>query len=110
MAAAPKTNLGKMPCPNKGCDDTVALMQAANGNLSCKCQNADCEFSGYMLAHSRGAANWLSKVVPPKSALGTLPKAPDPKPAEKPESPPQPHPPKAPAKSVFDLSMLGGRK
>jgi hypothetical protein len=109
MAAAPKTNLGKMPCPEKGCDDHVAVMQAANGNLSYKCQNADCESTGYALAHTGAARRWLANLVKPKSALGNLPKAPAQKPVEKPVAPipPTPEkPPKAPAAGGFDLTKL----
>lgn len=92
MAAAPKKNLGKMPCPD--CRQPVAVMQAESGTLSYKCQEADCEATGFAQAHTAAARRW-------QAALGTR-QAPAPAPA-KPADTPAPkadakQPPKADAK------------
>ncbi len=75
MATA-KKNLGKMPCPH--CGDPVAVMQALTGTLSYKCQDADCESSGYAPAHTGAARKWLAAVPAPaleKPLIGDPPKA-----------------------------------
>lgn len=75
MATA-KKNLGKMPCPD--CGDPVAVMEALTGTLSYKCQDADCESSGYAGAHTGAAKKWRTKLPPPKLAEpppGDAPKA-----------------------------------
>ena len=56
MVAAAKTNLGKMPCPH--CTGPVAVMEAATGTLSYRCQEADCEATGFAAAHTAAARKW----------------------------------------------------
>lgn len=102
MAAKPKKNLGKMPCPD--CRQPVAVMQADSGTLSYKCQEADCEATGFAQAHTKAAARWLA-------ALGTR-QAPAAEPA-KPAAQPAPkadaqQPPKADAKKKDEPPRKGG--
>jgi hypothetical protein len=102
MVAAPKKNLGKMPCPD--CRQPVAVMEAASGTLSYKCQEADCEATGFAQAHTAAARRWLA-------ALGTR-QAPPAAPA-KPAAAPAPkadakQPPKADAKKNDEPPRKGG--
>lgn len=60
MATAPKQNLGKMPCPD--CGGAVAVHRSAPGTLSYKCQEAECESSGFAAAHTGAAKKWLAKL------------------------------------------------
>lgn len=88
MVAAPKTNLGKMPCPD--CGQPVAVKQAASGTLSYACQEADCEATGFAQAHTAAARRWQAALgtrqapptEPPKPAAAPAPKA-ETKPAPK---------------------------
>lgn len=110
MAAAPKKNLGKIPCPD--CKQPVALKQAASGKLSFACQEADCECTGYADQHSGAARKWMAALATPAPATGhPLPlviepakPAPPRKPAPGPT--PAPVPPTPPAKGGFDLGSL----
>jgi len=70
MAAA-KKNLGKMPCPH--CGDPVAVMQAETGTLSYKCQDADCESSGFAPGHTGAARKWLAALGKPGATAQTAP-------------------------------------
>lgn len=113
MVAAPKKNLGKMPCPD--CRQPVAVMQAASGTLSYKCQEADCEATGFAQAHTAAARRWQTALgtrqapasEPPKPAAAPVPKA-DAKPVPKADAkPPQnPEPNKPPTKGGFSLGDL----
>lgn len=113
MVAAPKTNLGKMPCP--GCGQPVAVKKAASGTLSYVCQEADCEQSGFAPAHTAAARRWLGALgnrqapasEPQKPAAAPVPKA-DAKPVPKADAkPPQnPEPNKPPPKGGFSLGDL----
>ncbi len=61
MVAAAKKNLGKIPCPD--CKEPVALMQAdKTGTLSYKCQDAECECTGFAQAHTAAARRWLASL------------------------------------------------
>jgi len=101
MAAKPKQNLGKMPCPD--CRQPVAVMKADSGTLSYKCQEADCEATGFAQAHTAAARRWLDALgtrqapaaEPPKPAAPQAPKA-DAKPQPKQET-------KPPVKGGFSL-------
>lgn len=70
MAAA-KKNLGKMPCPH--CGDPVAVMQAETGTLSYKCQDADCESSGFAAGHTGAARKWLASTARPAAKAPAAP-------------------------------------
>lgn len=106
MAAAPKTNLGKMPCPN--CRHPVALMKANTGTLSYKCQEAECEATGFAQAHTAASRKWLAALPakPDPAAPAPAAKAPlalEPKAPAK-AAPPAPQQP--PAKGGFNMSEL----
>lgn len=101
MAAAPKTNLGKIPCPV--CGDAVALKKSATGKLSYACQHADCEATGFADQSSGAARKWLAKLpaatpTPPAPTPAPIkttpaaktPTAPAPTPAAPPPKPPRP--------------------
>lgn len=116
MAAAPKDNLGRFPCPC--CGEPVALKRSATMKLSFVCDDADCEMSGYANPHTGAARKWLAQVVkraacadpapaasrpavkpePAKTAL-EAPKAPNPE-------PPTEQPKKTPQRTGFDLGDL----
>lgn len=89
MAAAPKENLGKMPCPC--CSQPVALKKSATGKLSYQCQEADCEAIGYAEPHSSVARKWIA-------AVGTR--------QQPPKAPAEPNPVPPPAKGGFSLGGL----
>lgn len=72
MAAKPKANLGKMPCPD--CRQPVAVMRAESGTLSYKCQEADCEATGFAQAHTAAARKWLA-ALPAKPGAAPAPAA-----------------------------------
>lgn len=119
MAAAPKENLGKMPCPC--CGEPVALKRSATQKLSFVCDDADCEQSGYANPNTGAARKWLSLVTKRATGSDPLPlvNAPAPKPIKTtPEAPKAPEatmptmpPPKAASRSPFDLgSLLGAKK
>jgi hypothetical protein len=102
MVAAPKKNLGKMPCPD--CRQPVAVMEAASGTLSYKCQEADCEATGFAQAHTAAARRWLAALGTGKAPAGAPPKpaaAPAPKADAK-------QPPKADAKKNDEPPPKGG--
>lgn len=102
MAAAPKANLGKMPCPD--CKQPVALMKAATGTLSYKCQEADCEATGFAQAHTAAARRWLAALPKAPAAATTEPA---PKPAPKaPAKEAEPAPQQPPAKGGFSFTGL----
>lgn len=82
MAAAPKENLGKMPCPN--CGDSVALKKSVTGKLSYACQDADCESTGFADQSSGAARKWLAAVIKPAQAAPEAAKPANPVPAVKP--------------------------
>lgn len=118
MAAAPKENLGKMPCPC--CGEPVALKRSATQKLSFVCDDADCEQSGYANPNTGAARKWLSLVS--KRATGTDPlplvTTPAPKPIKPPQAAPKgegapipaPAPPKLAPRAGFDLAGLLGVK
>ncbi len=102
MAAAPKENLGKMPCPC--CGDPVALRKSATGKLSYACQDADCESTGFADQSSGAARKWLAALIGPASITKPIQTPPEPtKPAE-PVPAPKPAPKPAPA---GPFSILG---
>lgn len=112
MVAKAKENLGKMPCPC--CGEPVALKKADTGTLSFKCEDADCEQTGFAQAHTGAARKWLAKVVrraaapEPDSAPKPAPARQAPASAAKPPDPapiPAP-PPKTPPKPAFSLGNL----
>lgn len=110
MAAKPKANLGKMPCPD--CRQPVALMKAETGTLSYKCQEADCEATGFAQAHTAASRKWIAAVTPkPQAAAPATQKPPAKTPVELvPKEPakeaPQPPQDKPPAKGGFNISEL----
>lgn len=97
MAAAPKQNLGKIPCPC--CRQPVALKKSATGKLSFQCQEADCEATGFADQHTAAARKWIAALgecqqtaseppkptpaQPPKAPASSAPPAPDPQPPKK---------------------------
>ena len=102
MAAAPKINLGKIPCPC--CGEPVALKQSATGKLSYQCQEADCEATGFADQSAAAAKKWMA-ALPQKAQPAPEPArqaAPAPKPA--PNAEPAK---KTPPKSAFDFLGLG---
>jgi ssDNA-binding Zn-finger/Zn-ribbon topoisomerase 1 len=101
MAAAPKENMGKMPCPC--CGDPVALKKSATGKLSYQCQDAECESTGFADQHSGAARKWLAALTPAKQE----PTKTTPAPVKAPNPVPVVPPPKktAPA-GAFDLLGL----
>jgi hypothetical protein len=116
MAAAPKENLGKIPCPC--CDEPVALKRSATMKLSFVCDDADCEMSGYANPNTGAARKWLGQVVKRAACADPAPAAsrPAPKPeaakpaqdapkAREPEQPPK-QPEKTPQRPGFDLGDL----
>jgi hypothetical protein len=116
MAAAPKENLGKMPCPC--CGQPVALKRSATQKLSFVCDDADCEQSGYANPHTGAARKWLSLVTKRASGGDPLPLVmqPEPKPAKTAQEAPKqvdmdahtPAPKKTAPRSPFDLASLMG--
>jgi ssDNA-binding Zn-finger/Zn-ribbon topoisomerase 1 len=78
--AKPKKNLGKMPCP--GCGDAVAVMQSETGMLSYKCQNAECETSGFAPAHTGAAKKWRAALPKNETVTASVP-IPESKPTKK---------------------------
>lgn len=103
MAAAPKKNLGKMPCPD--CKQPVALKQAVSGKLSFACQEADCECTGFADQHSGAARKWMAALATPAPATGhPLPLVPA---TAKPRQlTPAPAPDTPPKKGGFDIGSL----
>lgn len=106
MAAAPKENLGKIPCPC--CGDPVALKKSATGKLSYQCQDADCESTGFADQHSGAARKWLAALSPvAKPAAKPEPIKTTPAPAKPPAPVPVvPAAPQTPPRSAFDLGSL----
>jgi predicted RNA-binding Zn-ribbon protein involved in translation (DUF1610 family) len=116
MAAAPKENLGRFPCPC--CGEPVALKRSGTMKLSFVCEDADCEMSGYANPHTGAARKWLSQVVKRAACADPAPAASRPaskpeatKPAQeapKPANPaPTPNPPEqTPPRRGFDLAEL----
>ena len=118
MAAAPKDNLGRFPCPC--CGEPVALKRSATMKLSYVCDDADCEMSGYANPNTGAARKWLGQVVkrgacadpaPVASRPAAKPDANPAKPAQ--EAPkaadpvPTTNPPnKTPPRPAFDLGAL----
>ena len=104
MAAAPKENLGKIPCPC--CGDPVALRKSATGKLSYACQDADCESTGFADQSSGAARKWLAALTAAPAVI-TKPIAAPPV-APQPVGPApvvEPAPKKAP-RPAFDLAGL----
>lgn len=106
MAAAPKENLGKIPCPC--CGDPVALKKSATGKLSYQCQDADCESTGFADVSSGAARKWLAALSPatkqePKPEPIKTPPAPAKPPAPVPVPP---TPQKTAPRPAFDLGAL----
>jgi len=105
MAAKPKTNLGKMPCP--GCAQPVAVMKAETGTLSFKCQEADCEQTGFAQAHTAAARKWLAALpTKPDAASAPAAKTPLTLQPKAPAKEPQPDPKQPPPKGGFSISEL----
>lgn len=106
MAAAPKENLGKIPCPC--CGDPVALKKSATGKLSYQCQDAACESTGFADVSSGAARKWLAALSPAdKPAAKQEPTKPTPAPVKAPVPVPVvPAAPKAPPRPAFDLGAL----
>lgn len=104
MVAAAKKNLGKMPCPY--CEDPVAVMQAATGTLSFKCQDADCEATGFAPAHTAAAKKWLAALGTPAPTASEPIKAPQVAPKQvNPANVPSKAPARPP-KAAFSLESL----
>ncbi len=102
MAAAPKENLGKIPCPC--CAQPVALKRSATGKLSYACQEADCEATGFADQSSAAARKWMAAL--PQKAQGAPEPARHAAPAPKPAPEPEPAK-KTPPKGAFDFLGLG---
>lgn len=110
MVAAAKKNLGKMPCPH--CAGPVAVMEAGTGTLSYKCQEADCEATGFAAAHTAAARKW--RAVLPAAAPAAAPVAAIAKPIKQaPVTAPKvpavevpPVPAKTPPRTAFSLGAL----
>jgi hypothetical protein len=95
MVAAAKKNMGKIPCPD--CKQPVALMQAEKtGTLSYKCQEADCECTGFAQYHTAAARRWL----------GNLPQTAHSAKTTQAEGPSSKAPPKTPPAGAFSLGGL----
>lgn len=114
MAAAPKLNLGMMPCPC--CHEPVALKKSATGKLSYQCQDADCEATGFADQSAASAKKWLGAVQPRKGAEQPAPapvqaitkpiqRAPA-APAKVPTTQTPSAPPKVAPRPAFDLGAL----
>jgi len=107
MVAKAKTNLGKIPCPT--CREPVALMRADSGTLSYKCQEAECEATGFAQAHTAAARKWLAALPAKPAAAPPAPVAKQPLTLE-PQAPAKPTPPvpeQPPRKGGFSISELG---
>jgi ssDNA-binding Zn-finger/Zn-ribbon topoisomerase 1 len=106
MAAAPKENLGKMPCP--ACGEPVALKKSATGKLSYACQDAECESTGYADQHTGAARKWLAALTVKAAATGhPLPLVlPAPTPTPSPTPAPVPAPEPKPQRKAFELGDL----
>lgn len=101
MAAAPKENLGKIPCPC--CGDPVALKKSATGKLSYACQDAGCESTGFADQSSGAARKWLASLITKPVPDGAKPTPAAPKGAPARVEPP---PPKAAQKPAFSIEGL----
>ena len=111
MAAAPRENLGRFPCPN--CREPVALKRSATLKLSFVCDDADCEISGYANPNTGAARAWLAKVSKKSAGSDPLPlvvpqPAPKPiKPAPVPQTTPAPVQPQAEATKTAPRPVFG---
>lgn len=61
-----KTNIGKMKCETRGCDNVVTVKEAENGTLSYRCD--ECDAAPYAKVGTGQNALWRSNITPRKAA------------------------------------------